>query len=144
MNSKRRNSGSDLDQGCCGHDMTYHSVEFASLVTLCAPIGGFMLAGAELAEILGRLGYRVGEKVEFDPAQWFSCRLERNEGSLAGIFNETCVTVKVKRRILSLMRSPSSSSLGWTRSAIKEILACSIFVEVHSALKIFQTYFQEK
>lgn len=106
MNGKRRNSGSDLDQGYCEHDMTYHSVEFASLVALCAPIGGFMLAGAELAEILGRLGDRVGEEVEFDPAQWFSCSVERSEGSLAGVFNETCVVVRVKRRILSLMRSP--------------------------------------
>lgn len=76
-----------------GHDMTwtYHSVEFASFVTLCAPIGGFMLAGAELAEILGRLGYRVGEEVEFDPSQWFSCKIERNEGSLAGVFHTRLV-----------------------------------------------------
>ena len=48
--------------------LTYHSVEFAALVALRAAVGGFVLAGAKLAEVLRRLGHRVGEEVEFDPA----------------------------------------------------------------------------
>ncbi len=45
---------------------THHTMKFAPLVTL-RPAIHFMLTRAELAEILGRLGHRVGEKVHFDP-----------------------------------------------------------------------------
>lgn len=45
---------------------TYHSVKFTPLVTLHSPGRGLVLAGAELAEILGGLGDCVGEKMKFD------------------------------------------------------------------------------
>lgn len=46
-------------------------MELAPLVPL-RPTSDFMLAGAKLAEILGRFGHRVGKQVHFDPAQWFT------------------------------------------------------------------------
>ena len=47
-------------------------MESAPLVTLWPALRVSMLAGAELAEVLGGLGDDVGEELHFDAAQWLA------------------------------------------------------------------------
>lgn len=69
-------------------------MKFTPLVALHPPRGGLVLAGAELAEVLGRFGDRIGKEVEFDSAQWFTCgRWKKEADSLAPyslILSELC------------------------------------------------------
>lgn len=45
----------------------YHSVKFAPLIPLYPSVWGFVLAGAELAEVLSSFRYGVGKEMEFNP-----------------------------------------------------------------------------
>jgi hypothetical protein len=47
-------------------------VEFTPFVTLWPAQVVFVLAGAELAEVLGGLGDCVGEELNFDAAEWLA------------------------------------------------------------------------
>ena len=58
-----------------GQGETDDAVELAPFVALRAALGAFGLAGAELAEVLGRFGRGVGEEFHFDAAEGFTCGL---------------------------------------------------------------------
>jgi hypothetical protein len=47
-------------------------MELATLVTLRPPEAVLALAGAELPEVLSRLGHHVCEELELDPSEGFS------------------------------------------------------------------------
>jgi hypothetical protein len=47
-------------------------MELATLVTLRPPETVLALAGAELPEVLSRLGHHVCEELELDPSEGFS------------------------------------------------------------------------
>lgn len=51
-------------------------MEFAPFVALRSPLRVLGLAGAELPEVLGRFGCRVGEELHFDAAEGFACEGE--------------------------------------------------------------------
>jgi hypothetical protein len=51
-------------------------VELAPLVALRPPEMVLRLARAELAEVLGGLGDYIGEELELDAAERFSCEME--------------------------------------------------------------------
>jgi hypothetical protein len=61
---------------------THDTVELAPLVALRPAQVVLGLAGAELAEVLGGLGDYVGEELELDAAQGFSCG-RRSRSALA-------------------------------------------------------------
>ena len=50
----------------------YHAVELAALVALRSPLGILGFAGAELAEVLGRLGHDIGIQEDLDAAEWLT------------------------------------------------------------------------
>ena len=54
------------------HEIWDHAVEFATFVALRFAEGGFVLAGAELAEVFGSLGDGVAEELHFDAAEGFA------------------------------------------------------------------------
>lgn len=64
------------------HEILDHAVEPGALVALRSALGVFRLAGAELAEVFGRLGGDVCEEFHLDAAERFSC------GS--GFFRRSC------------------------------------------------------
>lgn len=47
-------------------------MELATLVTLRPPQAVLALAGAELPEVLSRLGHHICEELELDPSKGFS------------------------------------------------------------------------
>lgn len=56
-----------------GWEGTDDAVEFAPFVALRSALCVLRLARAELPEVFGRLGRRVGEKLHFDAAERFAC-----------------------------------------------------------------------
>ena len=56
--------------------MMYHTMEFATFVTLRSTLRVLGLAGAELAEVLCCSGYGIGEEMDLYSAEWFACKFD--------------------------------------------------------------------